>query len=224
MLQEHPLVKRVEQGTVKDEKYLFLGLEIWEKALKESGWRSVFSAYSFWQLCSLRTYAWEKKSLSELSSLGMPKIRYFGGFKDNSPPCCSWKCGGSRVRQLQLQAPISNSGLQSGRAAAWFGQGWVEQRKLDAPVKGAFRIFCSPSVKRLSDRHQQPVHLGLGHAFSSTPDFQVSSHPSAQQPALGTILWAAFRGVKEYTSSPEVNVPKALLLPCPFHWKGGELL
>lgn len=73
MLQEHPLVKGVEQGTVKDEKYLFLGLEIWEKALKESGWRSVFSAYvSGSCAASGHVCEWEKTSVSELSSLGMP--------------------------------------------------------------------------------------------------------------------------------------------------------
>lgn len=87
---------------------------------------------------------------------------------------------------------MHSSGLQTGRATAGFRQGWVEQGKLEAPVRGAFPFFCSPSVKRVPDMHQQPVYLGFGHAFSSTPDFQVSSYASAQHPALGTILVADF--------------------------------
>jgi len=55
--------------------------------------------------------------------------------------------------------------------------------------------------------------MGFGQAFSSTWDFQASSHPTAGQPALGTI-----------PSAPEVNDPKALLLLCSFHWEGSELL
>lgn len=98
MLQEHPLVKRVEQGTVKDEKYPFLWLEIKEKALKESGGRSVFSAYVFWQLCSLRT--WERRSQCQSSALW--GCHFGDASKTSVPPCCPWSCRGSRVRQPRL--------------------------------------------------------------------------------------------------------------------------
>lgn len=154
MLEEHHLVKAVEQGTIKNEKYLFVGLEIQEKR-EESPSRSQDGGVRLACSCVGDHAAWghvhERKSHREpeLSSLlGRQTSSASVGWEVPVAPCCPWRSWGSQARRAQHQVPVSHSDLPTGRAAVWSGQGWADPRRLKAPVKWALP-FCRPSAKKV---------------------------------------------------------------------------
>lgn len=112
MLEEHRIVKGVEQGRVKDEKCLFLGLEIWEKR-KEKPSRSQDGGACFRHAVLLVSVQpgdmcmTENATVRAQLSAGMPNLRCFSRFRDINPPLMSLEVWGQRGQAAPTLSPCA---------------------------------------------------------------------------------------------------------------------
>lgn len=141
MLQEHPLVKGIEQGTVKEEKYPFS--RAWNLRKSPQGVRMEECVFSLWFLAALQpqdTCVNERKRQHQRSVLWGC---HFDGFKDISHPLLSLKVWGQQGQAATTLSPQAQLSLQTGRAAPCLGKDGLSKGSWRRLLKGLL-LFFSP--------------------------------------------------------------------------------